>query len=104
MQRLAPIEILSLLEGDAKKIMVGAVDELAEAIELGHPYWHWGAVCDRSEALFAFGQDAFGQLASHYVLRNCVHCNCPPSLIAMRDMQDFGVGGPACSRKFRLVG
>ena len=103
MERVAPIEVQSLGEGNAEKLVIGAIDELAQTVELADPDRNRGAVGDRAEPFFALGEDPFGQFTSRYVLDDGIHSHDPPLLVAMRDMYDFGVGGPAGSRKIGLV-
>ena len=55
MERFAPIEVRSLDGGNAKKFVVGAIDELAQAVESADPNRRRGAVGDRTEPLLAFG-------------------------------------------------
>ena len=104
MERFAPIEVQSLDQGNAEKLVIGAIDELAQAVESADPDRRRGAVGDRTEPLLAFRQAPFGQLASCYVLDDAIHSGDPPILVAMRNMDDFGVDGPARPSEISLVG
>ena len=53
---VAPVIIDRLLVGDAQEVDIGAVDEAALAVELGHPHRHRRRIGDQPEPLLALAQ------------------------------------------------
>ena len=61
MDDVAPVVVDRLLVGDADEVDIGAVDEAALAVELGHPDRHRRRIGDQPETLLALAQPVFGR-------------------------------------------
>src|ERR1044072_2302085 len=60
MDDVAPIIVDRLLVGDAHEVDIGAVDEVAPAVELGYPHRYRRGVGDQPEALLALAGGVLG--------------------------------------------
>ena len=91
MKRFTPIESQRIRKRNAKKLVIGAVDELPEAVEPAHPHRHGRAIRDRPKPLFALGQNLFCEFAGRYVHNDGVEAQNAFRLIPVRNMHDLGL-------------
>ena len=68
MDPLAPVERPRKLAVAADELDIGVVDEIARAVEPGHPHHHRRLVGDPPETLLAFAQGPFGRALLGHVL------------------------------------